>query len=208
VVLRALVSDVAQRVLTLNKREQRRELASRVRQLELPPGAAILDFGCGTGLFARTLQRCGLMYHGYDPDAAAIRYARRLYPDLTFTAGLEEAAAAAPYDLVLANCCFHHIPDGDLLQTTLPAIMRLMRPGSIFLLYDVLPLDRGASPVRRLYNILEQGTAKRTGAELERLLAGRFAVRSRRVQRSFAFSAAAALNPIYNDLILYELVLA
>ena len=205
---RACLNDVAQRLVTLNKLEQRRYLSSWLRRLELPAGATILDFGCGTGLLARTLHRAGLEYCGYDPDVAAIHYARRLYPELTFVSRLEEAAAAAPYDVVLANCCFHHITDQELLNTTLPAIARCMHRDSIFLMCDVLPLDPDASTVRRIYNTFEQGAAKRTASELERLIAGRFAVRSREVQRSFALSAALPANPFYNDVTVYELMLA
>jgi SAM-dependent methyltransferase len=178
-----------------------------MRRLNLRPGASILDFGCGTGLFASTLDRAGFTYCGYDPDDAAVRYASKLYPGLTFVSRLEQAIASAPYDVVLANCCFHHISDHDLLTTTLPAIARFMRPDSIFLLCDVLPLEREASAIRRMFNLFERGTCKRTAPELERLVAGRFAVRSRRVQRAFFFSAAVAANPAYNDLIQYELVL-
>lgn len=204
----AIISDVAQRALTLNKLEQRRYLSASVRRLNLRSGARILDFGCGTGLFARTLHRAGLEYCGYDPDAAAVRYARRLYPGLTFVSRLEHAASAAPYDAVLANCCFHHIDDDGLLNTTLPAIARLMQRDSVFLLVDVLPLEKDASAIRRLFNRFERGASKRTGAELERLLAGRFVVRSQRIQRFFALSASVSANPVYNDVIQYDLALA
>jgi SAM-dependent methyltransferase len=201
--VRALLSDVGQRVLTANKRQQKRDLTAWLHELRLPADATLLDFGCGTGLFGRALAGAGVRYCGFDPDAAAIRYASRRYPELRFVAALDEATAAGPFDVVLANCCFHHIPDEALVSTTLPAIERMMHSRSMLLLVDVLPLARDASLVRRLYNGIEQGDRKRTAAELERLVAGRFALRSSRVRRSFAFSVA---NPIYNDLIALELV--
>jgi trans-aconitate methyltransferase len=206
--LHALVSDLAQRLVTFNKLEQRRHLARSIRQLQPRTGARLLDFGCGTGLFARTLHGLGLTYWGFDPDVAAVQYASWLYPDLRFVSAIEDAEAAAPYDVVLANCCFHHISDRDLHETTLPTIARLMSSDATLLLCDVLPLEEGASVIRRLYNTFEQGAARRTASELERLLADRFAVRARRVQRSFVLSAAVPVNPVYNDLIVYELVLA
>ena len=205
--LPALVSDVAQRLLTRNKIAQRRTLSEWVRGLNLRTTARLLDFGCGTGLFARTLRRAGPEYCGYDPDAGAVRYARRVHPELTFVSRLEDAAASAPYDVVVANCCFHHISDDDLRRETLPAIARMLAADSVVLLIDVLPLEQDASLLRRTFNRLEVGTNKRTGAEIERLLAGRFVVRSRRIQRDFLFAVAVQANPIYNDLIGYELVL-
>src|SRR5262249_59771954 len=64
----ALFHDVAQRVISLNKLEQRRHLRERLGALALPEGALALDFGCGTGLFAPTFQAAGLRFVGYDID--------------------------------------------------------------------------------------------------------------------------------------------
>ena len=205
---RALISDVAQRLLTLNKLEERQALSDWLQRLHLRPGARILDFGCGTGLFATTLHNAGLKYYGFDPDADAVRYALYLHPGLPFVAQLDEAAAAAPFDAILANCCFHHISDNDLLNTTLPAIARMMQRDSVFMLMDVLPLEKDASMSRRIYNLFELGASKRTAPELERLLAGRFGIRSRRVRRSFLLSASFVINPVYNEVIVYDLALA
>jgi 2-polyprenyl-3-methyl-5-hydroxy-6-metoxy-1,4-benzoquinol methylase len=204
----AIVSDLAQRAITLNKHEQRQYLLEAVGRLHLRPGARVLDFGCGTGLFAGTLSGAGLDYYGFDPDAAAVHYAARIHPSLTFVSRLEDAAALSPFDAVIANCCFHHIDDEELGRQTLPAIAGLMREDARFLLIDVLPLERDASTIRRLFNVLEQGTHKRTGAQLEALLVGRFAIDARRVLRFFAFSASVPINPVFNDVIQFELSLA
>ncbi len=56
----AFFNDVMQRLITLNKLEQRRQLLARLRSLDVRPGGTALDFGCGTGLFAPTFQRAGL----------------------------------------------------------------------------------------------------------------------------------------------------
>ena len=203
----ATASDIAQRALTWNKRQQRRDLARWVGEIAPPPGGHVLDFGCGTGLFASTLQRLGFAYTGFDPDEAAIRYARRLYPRARFVSTFAAAAAAGPFDLVLANCCFHHIPDDALRQETLPAIAEVMHAGSALLLIDVLPLEPDASLLRRAYNVLELGSRKRTPEEFDHALAALFAIRSRRVRRSFVLSLETAANPLYNDVIVYTATL-
>lgn len=205
--LRALISDIGQRAVSLNKREQKRFFAARMRQLGLPQGSRVLDFGCGTGLFARTLSRIGLRYFGYDVDPGLLTYARLLRPSLTFVSNLEDARRHGPFDAILANCCFHHISDVELETSTLPDIARMMHAGSVFTLVDVLPLEPNASLVRRAYNRLEQGTFKRTAEHLDRLLRERFVVRSKAVHRSFLLALATGLNPIYNDLVAFDLVL-
>jgi 2-polyprenyl-3-methyl-5-hydroxy-6-metoxy-1,4-benzoquinol methylase len=203
----AAIGDLAQRAITLNKHQQRRSLIASLQRLQLRTGARILDFGCGTGLFAPALRDAGFDYCGYDPDIASVRYASRRYPSLRFVAGLEDAAASAPYDVILANCCFHHIADEELVSVTLPGIAGMMRRDSVFVLIDVLPLDARASAVRRVFNWFEQGSHKRTAGAFERLLAGRFLIRSHRTMRFFALSAATAANPVYNDVIQLELAL-
>ncbi len=46
-------------------------------QLGPRPGESVLDVGCGTGYFARSLARAAGRVVGIDPDVAAIEYARR-----------------------------------------------------------------------------------------------------------------------------------
>lgn len=46
-------------------------------QLGPRPGESILDVGCGTGYFTRSLARAAARVTGIDADAAAIEYARR-----------------------------------------------------------------------------------------------------------------------------------
>ena len=202
--LNPFLSDLGQRLLTRNKRQEKRDLLQWLGTLRLPPGTRVLDFGCGTGLFATTLQALGFAYTGFDPDAAAIEYARSRYAGPTFVSALADAAPLAPFDLVVANCCFHHIGDDALRHTTLPAIAGLMRPGATLLVLDVLPLGPDASLARRLYNLFEEGAHKRDAAHHERLLAERFTVCARATRRSFALSAAHPANPLYNDVIQLE----
>jgi SAM-dependent methyltransferase len=205
--LRALVNDVGQRLVTGNKRDQRACLAQRVRMLQLPTGSKVLDFGCGTGLFARPLVELGLRYVGYDIDPAFIAYAKRLRPSLTFVSRLDDASAVGPFDLVLSNCCFHHISDAEIKDSVLPGIAAMMHRTSVFMLIDVLPNEPGASLLRRAHARLEQGGTRRSADHLDRLLAGRFIARAKSTYPSFFLSLTTRLNPIHSNLINYELQL-
>ncbi len=68
----AFANDLAQRVLTFNKLEQRKNLEKKLNALALPESGKILDFGCGTGLFAKTIMKLGFKYHGYDIDKGGV----------------------------------------------------------------------------------------------------------------------------------------
>ena len=53
------------------------EFALLLELLDLPPGASLLDVGCGTGQFTRRLATAGYTATGIDPDPERIAYARR-----------------------------------------------------------------------------------------------------------------------------------
>lgn len=53
------------------------EFALLLELLDLPPGASVLDVGCGTGQFTRRLAAAGYTVTGVDPDPERIAYARQ-----------------------------------------------------------------------------------------------------------------------------------
>jgi SAM-dependent methyltransferase len=201
---RAWGNEVAQRVITGNKHQQRRFIADRVRQLTLADSAQVLDFGCGTGLFAPTLARLGLRYVGYDVDAGFVEYARRRRPQFTWLTSLADARQRAPFDLILANCCFHHIADDEIQDAVVPAITGMMHPRSVFLLIDILPPERGASMVRRLHGGVEQGDHRRELRDLDRLVAP-FEVQRRDTARWHTLPLATRMDPLVVDVAVFEL---
>lgn len=52
------------------------EFALLLELLDLPPGASVLDVGCGTGQFSRRFALAGYQITGLDPDPERIAYAR------------------------------------------------------------------------------------------------------------------------------------
>jgi len=200
-VLWALANDVAQRIITFNKIEQRMSLSRRLRSLDLRAGAKALDFGCGTALFAPTIAGCGLRYYGYDIDARLIAYARRLYKSATFVSTRDELAQHAPFDLIVANCCFHHISD-DALARELPPLRDLLAERGVFLMIDLLLDPEGRSFLCRQFDRLERGSHVRRESHYRRLVESLFAVRVSDVERSHVLSFKG--SPIYNDLVVME----
>jgi SAM-dependent methyltransferase len=74
-------------------------------------GASVLDAGCGTGYFTRTLARERMEVVGLDPDAAAIRFAcARAGPREQYVIGdaqaLPFADACFDYSVAITSFCF------------------------------------------------------------------------------------------------------
>lgn len=197
----AFLNDAFQRLITLNKLEQRRHLLRRLRALQLAPGGKALDFGCGTALFAPTVKQAGLRYHGYDIDERLLAYARRLHPDAEFVSTVDALRALAPFDLILANCCFHHIAD-DVLTVELRRMRELLGDGGTLIVIDLLLRDDDPSFLRRQFRRLERGAYVRRGEDYRRLIERQFRVRRLDRERSHVWSLKH--NPLHQDLVIFE----
>ena len=69
----------------------------------VPPGARVLDAGCGTGRVGVELARRGYDVVGVDSDASMLAVARRAAPELEWRLqDLAELSDVASYDLVVA----------------------------------------------------------------------------------------------------------
>ncbi len=197
----ALFNDVMQRLITLNKLEQRRQLLARLRSLGVRPGGSALDFGCGTGLFAPTFRRAGLRYTGYDIDPRLVAYARRLYREARFVSSDAELRAAAPFDLIVANCCFHHIAD-DTLSDELARMRRLLAEGGAFVMIDIILQEPDHSFLHRQFMKLERGLYVRRPDQYRAIVERHFRVR--RVDQDRGHVLSLPQNSLYNDFVILE----
>jgi 2-polyprenyl-3-methyl-5-hydroxy-6-metoxy-1,4-benzoquinol methylase len=102
------------------------ELAARI-----PPGAAVLDLGCGCGIpVARALAERGHAVTGIDVSEMQIRRARELVPGGVFTQADATAVAFDPasFDAVVCLYMLIHLPQDDQ-RTLLGRIATWLRPG-------------------------------------------------------------------------------
>jgi 23S rRNA (guanine745-N1)-methyltransferase len=117
--------------------------------LRLPPGAAVLDVGCGEGFYLGTLAReRRIDAHGLDISAPAVDLAARRYPDVTWIVGNADRTlpyAAGSFDLALALTS--RVNPGELRRvlapdaTTAHAATGARHPGGGFLLLAVPAAD-------------------------------------------------------------------
>jgi cyclopropane fatty-acyl-phospholipid synthase-like methyltransferase len=81
----------------------------------LPPGASVLDAGCGSGRpVAHHLDARGLRVTGLDASAALLAHARANVPAATFLHGdLRTADPGGPFDALVAWDVLFHVPRAD-----------------------------------------------------------------------------------------------
>jgi SAM-dependent methyltransferase len=110
----------------------RRHFDATIDPLDLPPGARVLELGCGLGRFTGLLLDRGYQVTALDlSDFLVSKLAGEFGASkrLTVVAGRAEDAdrlVTGPYDAVVGFFFLHHLPQ---LEPTLNAVRRLLGPG-------------------------------------------------------------------------------
>ena len=129
--------------------ERGRAFAERLRPL-LPPGALVLDIGCGMGRVEKWLAPICAEAHGIDVSNRMLRFARERCAGLSnvhFHLGTGrdlQGLADASFDLVFSVFVLQHMEREDVMRY-LAEIRRVLRPGGRFYLQFPSILD----PVNR-----------------------------------------------------------
>jgi SAM-dependent methyltransferase len=199
--MKAALNDAFQRIMTLNKNEQRAHLRNRIETLRLPEGSKVLDFGCGTALFASVFLDAKYAYCGYDIDGGLIAYASYLYDHGRFTDSKDTLKKESPFDLILANCSFHHIDD-TILAEELGQMKTLLKAEGTLIMIDILLPRNDTFLPRALFRKLERGAHIRSQEDYRAILERHFIIRKSEIERSHLFSIRDF--PIYNDLAVFE----
>jgi SAM-dependent methyltransferase len=97
----------------------------------LPPGARVLELGCGPGVDAVALAQ-GRRYTGVDLSSVMIAAARRRVPSGTFLKADLSSVRLPPstYEAVVAMYVFGHLP-GDEHVTAIERAFTWLRPGGV-----------------------------------------------------------------------------
>jgi SAM-dependent methyltransferase len=176
-------------------RDKRAVVAELLAGLELPAGARILDFGCGTGVFTELICQVypGAEVHGCDPSQAALRQASaRKKPIRCFTLNEENVERhAGSFDVVFTHHVLEHVFD---LATTSGQIDAMLKFGGRML--HILPCGNEGSLHHRICGFYQDGIERDVGnrfffedrGHLRRLttaeLAEAFAVHGFRIERA------------------------
>ena len=133
-----------------------REITSRQTRINrflaaLPPGASILELGCGAGADSAQMLAAGFDVRPTDgsPELAAEASRRLGRPVETLLFhDLDEVEA---YDGVWANACLLHVPRSELAQV-LTLIWRALKPGGHFYASFKAGDEDGRDTLNRYYN--------------------------------------------------------
>lgn len=160
----ALLADVL-----LRRDEVGRELDFLHRALDLRPGMAVLDQGCGVGSLALPLAACGLQVVGIDQASSYVAEARAAAARLGLAARFEVADArtfvpSAPIDAAFSWwTSWGHADDAGNLAM-LQRVAEALRPGGRFVLdtMNVCGVLRTFAP-----DVVTTRTVPRLGGEVE-----------------------------------------
>lgn len=97
----------------------------------LPPGARVLDLGCGPGDASAHLRAAGMHPDPVDASPAMVALANDRHALGARLGTFDELDAEAAYDGVWANFSLLHAPRADLPRH-LSAIHRALKPGGLF----------------------------------------------------------------------------
>ena len=97
----------------------------------LPPGACVLELGCGGGQDAEVMIAAGFDVTPTDGSAALARIAEARLGRPVRVLRFDELEARAEYDAVWANACLLHVPVAAL-PVVLSRIERALVPGGVF----------------------------------------------------------------------------
>lgn len=106
----------------------------------LPPGAFVVEVGCGSGILARELTDAGFEVLGFDASPSMIELARQTAPRARFEVAPFETAELPECDAIVAMG--EVLNYGDM-RSFLPDAAKALRPGGL-LLFDVA--ERGSYP--------------------------------------------------------------
>lgn len=133
-----------------------------------------LDFGCGTGEFARSFPRRN--YIGVDLSRGYIRYAATQSPmPFAVMDGRNLALRDASFDAVLIVGVIHHLDD-EATRTTLAELHRVLKPDGVMLVLEDIPPPSPWNVLGHVMHWLDRGDSIRSDLDYQRLFAPLFSI--------------------------------
>jgi SAM-dependent methyltransferase len=117
----------------------------------LPPGATILELGCGAGFDSAAMLARGFDVHATDGSPEMAEEASRRLSRAVGTLLFDDLDEVEIYDGVWANACLLHVPRAELAEV-LRLIWRALKPGGHFYASFKAGEQDGRDTLDRYYN--------------------------------------------------------
>jgi SAM-dependent methyltransferase len=125
----------------------------------LPPGAHILELGCGGGCDAEYMISKGFNVEPTDGVAEMASHAQKRLGRTVRVMRFDELEAIEAYDAVVANASLLHVPVDDL-TAVLVRIWRALKPGGLHFATYKTGATAGCDEHGRYYNYLTRDQAE------------------------------------------------
>ena len=143
-----------------------RTIAGWLAERGAPPGATLLDAGCGTGRYAMALSRHGYVVHGIDrsPElvAQALRSAESVAPSATFAVGDILEGPLSRYDAILCRGVLNDLLGESDRASVFATFGRALRPNGVLVLdvreWTGTAVRKAQQPIFRKTVATERGT--------------------------------------------------
>lgn len=99
----------------------------------LPPGACILDAGCGSGRDAKAFSEMGFVVDAFDASAELVALARRLTGKPVEQRRFEDVVAVGKYDGIWCCASLLHVPAAELPEV-MAKLAAALKPGGVWYL--------------------------------------------------------------------------
>jgi SAM-dependent methyltransferase len=109
-------------------------------------GKKILDFGCGSGIYAKLLTKKGAKIKGFDISPEMIKIAKKENPELDLRVGSGyNIPFNEKFDIVFASLVVHYLKDWDKM---FKEIRRVLKDGGIFIFSTGNPVAEARKKIK------------------------------------------------------------
>lgn len=125
-----------------------------VKEIELPEGGLVVDYGCGNGIFTDLLSRALPDYqvYGCDISSVAVESAGKQFPHCTFKTIEEISSMAGSFDLLFTHHVLEHVYDIDEVW---PSMASLLKESSK--MFHILPCGDPGSLEHKICDLRSDG---------------------------------------------------
>jgi SAM-dependent methyltransferase len=101
------------------------EMPATLKMLGNVKGKKILDYGCGSGLYAKILSKHGAIVKGFDISSEMIKFAKQENPSLDLRIGSGyKIPFKEKFDIILASLVFGYMSDWKILFGELSRVLK------------------------------------------------------------------------------------